>query len=267
MYFGSILQQQHTRAWQANVWDANFMAVWHFSKNNALCYTDSTANQNDLVQWPGNANKTAQVTQSGIALPCGQFGCYIGYQGVLSANDSPSLEITGSYLMEESWIHPLSTTPASEWMGKLTPQANTNGYYMEYLNTEGLGCEFGFFNDGSYYNNPRVNTTTAIPLNVWTYIVGMLNNGSVNGEAGILCYYNASVQPGTYPYQTGSDIVSADNSPFLIGYNTGGNSFNYGSIGEMRLSNIARSSAYMNYVYNQLSVANAGLSLGAIQLV
>ena len=32
-------------------------------------------------------------------------------------------------------------------------------------------------------------------------------------------------------------------------------------------SHIARSSAYMNYVYNQLSVANAGLSLGAIQLV
>lgn len=263
-FYGCSSQTQHTRSWQSNVWvengSQNFAAVYHFNKNGVFSYLDSTINENDLQQWPGNGNHTAQVVLSTASLPCGLLGAYTGYQGVLSAADSTSLEITGPNITEESWIIPTSQTVASEWIGKYTPQTYNNGYYMEYLNTEGLGCEFGFFNGASYANNPRIDTTTTIPLNIPTYIAGVLNNGTVNGEAGILCYYNSLNQPGTYPYQTGSDTITADTSLLLIGFARGGNSFNYGTIFEIRLSKITRSQSYLTYTNTVLSTVGSGIT-------
>ena len=255
--FGAPAQTQHNRAWQANVWDQYFAAVYHFSQNGTLSLLDATANKNDLELWPGNANKSATVIASTTMLGCGLTGAYLGYQGVLVAVDSPSLNITGKNLTEESWILPLSTSPASEWIGKYTPQNPENtlcGYYMEYLNVEGLGCEFGYFNNVSYTDNPRLNTTTSIPLNTITYIAGELTNGISSVS------YNGVNQPGTLPYQTGPDSITEDTSSLFIGFGQGGNSFNYGTVFETRVSSIARSAAWITYTDTVLSSATGGVA-------
>jgi hypothetical protein len=102
-----------------------------------------------------------------------------------------------------------------------------------------------------------VTAATAISTVSPTYVTATLSAGT-NGTVNI--YYNGALEAtGTPP--SGSPAIVTDTTPFLIGTFLGGNFF-YGAQFCVRVSNIARSAAWITYTYQILNDAQGGMTLG-----
>jgi hypothetical protein len=100
-----------------------------------------------------------------------------------------------------------------------------------------------------------VTVATAISTVSPTYVTATLSAGT-NGTVNI--YYNGALEAtGTPP--SGSPAIVTDTTPFLIGTFPGGNFF-HGAQFCVRVSNIARSAAWITYTNTVLSSATGGVA-------
>ena len=223
-----------------NVWDANYMAVWHLDEagtGSATDYSDSTINANYGEGGGGNSwlpNQTPGKIASGQSFTPNDY---------IQGPNTPSLTVS-SQLTMEAWVNLANANNNQKIVGKTstTPGVNTGYGYILGVQTNGLYPEFW----DSAQTGPFTFTSGAVPNTLWTYIavtwttggniIGYVNGAQVNSIPasgnGIGTLTNG-LRIGVAPYH-----VSADQY------------FVTGLIDEVRISNTARPGSWIQTEYN-----------------
>jgi len=220
----------------SSTWDSNYKGVWHLANGKTLGALDATSNGN-------NGTITGSTATVGQIDGAGSFN---GSQYIDNGTSS-SLDIPGD-ITATAWI-------------KQTNQSGFQGVFSR--SNSNLPAPF------DYYINPTVpyqiafvgsDTTqlasnNPIPTGQWNYI-GFTVSGNTT------TFYINGVPDGT---ATSSTHTSGGTHRFLIGARDDiGTAFN-GTIDEVRISNVARTSDWIKTEYNNQFAPNTFTTIGAEQ--
>jgi len=234
MYYGNPTcsnQQDPT-----NVWDSNFVGVWHMGDAGPTYAYDSTSNNNTGTQSGG-------VTFGAT----GQIGETTSYDG---SNDkvSTTLDVQPSAMPQTTW---------TAWIKPTTAIGHpSTGHRCVFSDDDGgydRGVESTRSNDG-YFNIFTGSGTwkpTTPDINQWQYIVVEYT------PTNILFYKNGT----QYSYGS-APSGQASNNKFTIGTNPGFTEYFQGLIDEIRVSNIARSASWIATEYNNQNNPESFYTIG-----
>jgi len=221
-----------------NVWDSNFQGVWHLANNE-----DSTPNDNDGTAYggvsiggvEGKIGKATEFDAVDDYLDCGN--------GLHTGNDGED------FTVEAIW----KRSGTDDGKGAVVATGGTgwqHGYLMEARNFSSVG-RYGFLveiNDLSGEGQrlgPDASSINAYDNN-WHYTVITINRTTEEGKA----YWDGELKK-TDTITQGSDLYN-DGTPTRIGrlgqYSEGPHYMD-GWIDEVRISNIARSAAWIKASY------------------
>lgn len=240
MYYGNpgISSQQNA----SGVWDANYKMVQHLQEStggtNAIL--DSTANGNH-----GTDNNTPTLGATGKIDGAITFD---GADDLIEVSDSVSLDITSGITIE-AWVNP-TTIDADHRRIVIKSHTDWNAphyMYSLWVHQDGLG--FGF-NDGTtriYANKGSVSTGS------WQYVAATYN-GTLQE------WYIDGSSVGT---QAATGTIVTNDQPLIIGSALGTTTRFDGTIDEVRISNVARSSDWLGTSYNNQNTPATFFSLGS----
>ncbi|MFC2123119.1 DUF2341 domain-containing protein [Bacteroidota bacterium] len=227
MYYGNagISSQQNA----SGVWDANYKMVQHLQEDTggANSILDSTANGNH-----GTDNSTPTLGATGKIDGATFFD---GSGELIDIDDSASLDITDNITLE-AWVNPTTVDTNHRRIVIKSHDTWEAPHYMYSLWVHSTGLGFGF-NDGTtriYSNEGTVSTGS------WQYVAATYN-GTVQEW-----YINGS-SVGT---QNATGTIVTNDQPLIIGSALGTTTRFHGSIDEVRISNVARSSDWLQTSYN-----------------
>lgn len=228
---------------KTGTWDANYAGVWHLANGTTLSASDSTANGNNgtitgATATGGEIDGAAKLSGSGQYIDVG---------------DRPSLQITGDNATVEAWINTSEASPSQyerlivkEIPGNASPYI-TYGMFRNAGNTTLNWCK-------SSGGTLACATTSSLPLNSWTHVVGTYDGSSlkvyVNGALNDTVAVTGNISPTTQDLVIGGD--TADNAEY----------FN-GDVDEVRISNSVRSADWIATEYSNQSAPSAFYSMGA----
>jgi hypothetical protein len=210
-----------------NVWDSNYKGVWHLKENpsgTAPQMKDSTSNNNGGTS-AGSMLSGDQIT--------GQIDGSLDFDGSndeINSGNGASLQIT-SALTVEAWAKTASTGSVQ---GIVSKQVSTyNGYQLRKYSDNKY--RFGVGNPGTYYATSNVAYTDSN----WHYVVGVKSSTNY-------LYMDGAQQTSTF-----SATLTDSGSSFNIGraYSNYNGYWWNGQIDEVRVSNVARSSAWIYASY------------------
>jgi hypothetical protein len=248
MYYGnsSASSQQNP----TGAWDSNFMGVWHLPNGSTLSANDST----------GHGNNGSISGAGAVGGEIGGAASFNGSSSVISIGGASSVQITGQITMS-GWVNVPVFPP---------PDANGNCCWSYIIGKGYDGSNEGFFlrlNDqngpmlleaGSYQyptNNTVGWTISGWNTNSWHYVVG-----SYDGSAWHV-YLDGVLEDSSN--QTTGAVASG------AGVSLGGTLINgtltrfwNGDLDEVRLSNIARSPAWIAAEYHNQSSPSTFFSIG-----
>jgi len=207
-----------------NVWDGNFKFVMHFPETSGIHY-DSTSNNNDGTAQGG-------VTKDAVGKIDGADD-FDGINDRIRVRDSSSLSFTNNALTIEAWVK-LDTLPTAETA----------------ILRKDMQWQIGFIDSNTIRNLVRTNGATGwtaandedytFQTNTWYYWTFVYDGSKIVHEI------NAA-QVGSTHTVTGSIV---DNSnPVYIAYCVYTNEYLDGVIDEIRISNTARSAAWIKASY------------------
>jgi len=212
----------------AAVWDSTYAAVWHLGSSVA----DSTANGNNGV------NNGSVVTQ-------GLIGSASQFDGTswIEVATSPSLELNGQATFE-AWVKlgPI-VNDYTRIIDKKPVWSDTQGYDFEYHPGFGFASSLGSGDDFSRAENLNLDGQ-------WHFLTA--TNSSAAGHIyldGVDRTTDFSISP-----------LEAGPSPLDIGRSPANVAYFGGAIDELRISNVARSPAWIQAEY--LSMTGAFTSIG-----
>ncbi|MEE8209066.1 MAG: DUF2341 domain-containing protein, partial [Nitrosomonadaceae bacterium] len=250
MYYGNptAANQQDV----VNVWDSNYKAVWHLSEDPDAAgekWEDSTSNNNDIV-----VTTCSQCEQ--ISIADGQIGRALELNSGgdrFVAFDSPSLDITGDQFTLEGWARLDTPNPQDAAFIHKSPGTNQERYM--------LGVDGG--TDPALINH-RVTTdsghfrydTGSIEDDEWTYTAAIYN-GSLASNPRFFAYDNGVKISSN---NAEGDILTTT-ADVLIGKRADGRLY-VGQLDELRISDVARSDAYITTSYNNQNSPSTFLSCG-----
>lgn len=208
-----------------SVWDSSYLGVWHLkeSGSGSGAFKDSTSNAKNATGGAGTPTKAPTLTSSG-AINGGQtFGDgddYIETPGITYTND-----ITVS-----AWVKGGTQTP-SDWnywvrAGTLSVEFGT------FAGVSGNGS--GTFKDNVASGTPAV-SGTIVTDNAWHYVVGVISSTNMR------FYQNGVLRNTNTGYPGGQSHAS---QAFQFGGDGATRGWN-GTIDEIRISNTARSTAWI----------------------
>ena len=207
------------------VWDTHYSGVWHIGYGASVILADSTSNANVLTN-AGSITATTGAT--------GGAGYFNGGNGLTKSSFSGQPTANSPFTVS-SWVHPNAG---------LGGQVTVFMFGADSVSPYGYGT---FVNSGTYYgssafdsNNGPSTSTVALTPSAWNYLVGVYsattNSVFINGALG------------TTPTSYSSAAVQAGGA--YIGRWSGTQEPMYGSIGEVRVSNIARSADWIATEFN-----------------
>lgn len=209
-----------------NAYDANYMGYWPLSSD----FNDRTSNNIDLS---GNGS----ISAGGAA---GAFGASTDFDGTNDYLNGVS-SLPTQYTITATVYNDVEPTQANAPTGCYTTFAELPG---SSTSDRGLGYEdvadviTGYHYDGT----PKTATSNAVtPSGAWVC------GGSTYSGIQVVAYANGS--PGT-PISAGNPYTGYVTPEFIIGRFSGG--YFDGKMQHVSLHNVARSSAWMAYEYNQL---------------
>jgi hypothetical protein len=211
-----------------NVWDSNYKGVWHLKEdptNMAPQMKDSTSNSN------GGTSGGFMTSGSQVA---GQIDGSLSFDGSndeITCGNGASLQIT-SALTIEAWAKTSSTGAISGIVNKQV-DVSYNGYQLRKYSDNKY--RFAVGNPASYY----AASDSAYTDSNWHYIVGVksaTNYLFVDGLQQVSTFTNSITESGS-----NFDIGKSYSS--YSGYWWGG------QIDEVRVSNVARSAAWLSASY------------------
>ena len=219
------------------VWDTNFKAIYHLNENTL----DSTSNNND-----GSINGTV-IDYTGKLAGAKDFA---GDTDYIEVPTNSSLTLTSQATLE-AWVNLTDANVNQKIICKYDLGA-TGGYI--------LGVQTNALYPEMFNGTDRSFTAGTISNSTWTYLtVTWLSNSAVVG------YINGT-QVGTVA--NGTADMAADTEDLVIGaesWNTRDAFEVDGTIDEVRISNIKRSSGYIKTSFNNQNSPGTFYSTGSIQ--
>lgn len=212
----------------AAVWDGNFDAVYHMVDATTSTVSDSTSNNND-------------GTKKGVNLPVevtGKVGLGQDFTTDWIYNetfwdvmpDDVSIEAVIKYVISASEV--------------IFTKFNISGEDRITLRIAGTSNLVHLWGEASDAGIKAVFSTDALSNNIWYYVAGVHTH-----DAALKVYLNTAEDTGE---TLGSIGDGTDLSAFIGVANDGGTEQFAGIIDELRLSNIARSVAWLKGTYNSL---------------
>lgn len=220
----------------ANVWESGFKGVWHMDETSGTSLTDSTANAKHAVK----VSETDPTAVTGIISGAQDFDGSNDYAQVAPYN------ITSSTATFSGWIKGLKTgdysgiiysRDASQPIG-ITYDYNSNR--LTYSWNSGSSSTWG-------WSGPT------IPANQWAYVSVSIGT---NQATGYVCY------SGTCYSATNTLAHSAQtwSTNFKFGYDSSASNRKFdGSMDELRISSVARSSSWINAEYRNMTGQTNGV--------
>jgi hypothetical protein len=244
VYYGNTNAQNVNSA--KFVWESNYKAVFHFGSGSTFSALDSTANNN-------HATNVADVT----AYSSGKVGSagYFSGSNYLTVPNIPSL-VSAQQFTVSAFVYP-QTLVSTAWFSK-----GTAGSYTDNI----LFCLDGEPRYGVKNGLDNMAVAPAITTNSW-YGMSVVFDGSQTGNANRLKIYQNATQ------QVADFIIDNYTVPATTSANTGleyigthgvtSSSWRWlGYIDELRISSVARSSAYNKFMYNNINSATNELTFG-----
>jgi hypothetical protein len=229
----SISTAQNTGSFSpANVWDSNYVGVWHLPNGTTLTANDSTSNSLN-----GTLTNTPTATAGQID---GAVAFVTSSSQYISLGSTAPLQLTGA-LTIEAWVHP--TADNGRILSNLTLSSGYQGYDV-YVNSGGVELQLG--GTGGLHQL----LSASVPLSATSHYVGTFDGTTtgiayVNGVAG---------SP-----DTGFAGLLAGSTAYISQFGPGGSGFWGGWLDEVRLSKIARGADWILTEYNnQFGPGNIG---------
>ena len=219
-----------------NVWDSYFKGVWHLKDYTASQVNDSTTNAN-------NGTKKAANEPNEIDGKIGKAQNFDGVDDYVSVPDSSSLRIT-SQLTVEAWVYPKN--PGATDKNKVIFRGATFNFQPGYDNT------YRTFRFEIYTTTwtGLISDNYAVDWETWQYFVCTYDGSYIRIYKNGVEIKNKS--------QTGS--LSSPSATLYFGCQSPSTASYYGLSDEIRISNVARSAAWIKASYN--SGNNSLLSYG-----
>ena len=204
-----------------NVWDSKFKGVWHMKDLTTSTIEDSTSNNNDGTKKAANE----PIEADGKIARAQSFD---GNNDYISVPENNVLDPT--IITIEAWVK-ISSAPTNN--GNIVEKGENKGYRFRINNDQTVS----WFDRGGAVNHLK--TTTKVSLNSWTYIVVM------GDSSGLKIYLNGVLD------KSGGSAYGGPNtsSPLCIGACKEFNEYFNGLIDEVRISSVARSSAWIKASY------------------
>jgi hypothetical protein len=222
------------------VWDSDYVGVWHLGEvGTGLAdeYIDSSLYQNHGQGGDG----IGSYVPSRVTSPIGHgqnFSDHFIDCGNATSLDATSLDITGNQITLQLWMqYPSATHPS---MGPFNHKGWYNGYRLIMSsNSQNMRVNLGPKPTGGTYD---LGTSQTIAPNQWHHVVATYDGSLVK-------FYVDGIQDSATMEMT-TNILSALPEPFRIGHgdHPEGVPWTYpwlGQIDEVRVSNIARSGAWI----------------------
>ena len=229
-----------------NVWDSNFKSVHHLKDNTTSAVLDSTANNNDGTK--KEANK-----------PYESLGKIAKGQQFISGGDNyiniKNVSLATHRITVEAWIKtPGHATMSPFIVAKvLSPYNPPYAEYVTYVNRQN-----GDFPGQVTFYLPTsgeittVQTTNRVDDDEWHYVAMKYDGENIKVKRDDDAFNSVAA----------SGNMSLDTEPTYIGYQSANPTQTFvGIIDEVRISNVARSDAWIKASYN--SGNNSLLSIGA----
>ena len=210
-----------------NVWDSNFRAVWHLKDYTSNSVKDSTSN--GLIGNKVNNNEPLEVD--------GKIGKAQSFDGT---NDY--IEVARSSVTE-----PTTAITVEAWVFNPTNQKRSvvhhwYGYTLEFFHLGGSSLHEAGFVIYTTSGSKHLNSTVEPQFNQWLYLVGTYDSST--GQMRL--YENATL---TAQY-THSGTLVYSNRPLRFGCRSDSFEYFYGKIDEIRISDVARSAAWIKASYH-----------------
>ena len=223
-----------------DTWSNGYFGVWHKEET-----TGGVVDSRGL-QSNGTVHGSVVRTATGIIEN--------GYEYYSTSSDSDDIEVPGnttnqqvSDVTMEAWVYPHSCRNSDRFVQKRRTDVNNFTYNMG-------------FDDSSYHPHVRMWTTLGaggnltmtgtLTQNAWNYMVGIYDTSAQNIRGQI----NKNTQE-TLGGQTGSLVYAGTNNEIDIGGVNGrsGSGTMDGILDEIRLSNVARTKAWLDATYENIS--------------
>lgn len=227
-----------------DVWDANFVGVWHLSESGDYPQDSS-----------GTGNHMTAKGGTPVYSTAGEIGDAIDYDDASSeyhsAPDDATLDITGA-------------ATYSAWLKAATPSGTNKRLLGKGETSANYGLWFLLQNSGAFFFGSgagwRQSSGTSYDDDAFHHIVGVYDNGGNVTDYHV--YGDGSLDDGS---TVGSRNVSANSEKFSIGceFDDGTpENFSDGTIDELRVSNTDRSS---DWIAQDFAVVDTGLTYAAIE--
>jgi hypothetical protein len=211
-----------------NTWDVNFLAVHHLDETAGTLF-DSTSHHNNGTPY-GTPNQDGTGKIDGA--------CY--FDGINDHFILPQVFSTQSQFTMEAWIY---------------PQTGARYFISQFRNSQGHGVflQVGYNPDHiEWYINSNSSGIAGITLNTWYHIVLTYDGTTAR------IYKNAGT-----PNSKACAAPAWPAEGMYIGDRSAGGRQFHGMIDEVRLSSIARSSAWISTEYNNQNNPSGFYSVGA----
>jgi len=213
---------------QANptgVWDSNFIGVWHMNETNAI---DSTAKGN-------NGTSSGGVVYTASGKIGGALG-FDGSSGYIQVPDTSSLNATK--ITVEAWVY-LNTAPTD--LATIAAR-----YYTHYVTIDNsMHIENIIYTPGE---SGWKTSASQVPLNTWTYVAytynGSMLSQFINATDDKDFSISGDLQPGGSTSGNWKLYFGAQNQLGTVIRKLNG------MLDEIRISNVGRSTAWINTTYN-----------------
>ncbi len=213
----------------ADVWDSNYLAVYHMNDNTSSDVSDSTINSFDSIK-----NATDHPIQIN-----GKIGYGQSFDGVNDVLNSSNPGLDPENLTLEAWSY--ETVGGSTYPRIISKETATvaNPYAME---THSGVRKVGVYVGDGIGEGYAITPTDSISFASWYYFAGTFNNATNQ----LLMYINGSLAASAAT----AHFIKDNGTYFLIGNNPLKNRQYEGILDEIRVSNIARNNSWFNCSYD-----------------
>ncbi|MCH7533404.1 MAG: DUF2341 domain-containing protein, partial [Gemmatimonadetes bacterium] len=247
----STFQGNVTSNGVTGVWDSNYKGIWHLNEDpsgSAPQMQDATSNNND-----GTSNGT-MTSGDRVDAKIGKGIDFDGSNDWIQAEDSPSLNLTGTAFTLTAWVK--STADQNDDAGIIIK--GTGAYEIHLgVQAEDNGNTRVKTDDGAgatYLTGP-----TVLSQNVWYYMAGIYNGSTLR------LYLNGT-QDAT-ANRTGNILTTSSKALVLARRAIGDNRFFTGVIDEAHMSDTPRSVSWLHTEYHNQDSPAGFYTVGAEQEV
>ncbi|MDI9431454.1 MAG: DUF2341 domain-containing protein [Planctomycetota bacterium] len=241
LYYGHASAEA---AWDASgVWDANYIGVWHMDDATTSTISDSTS-------YAGTGTKIGADHPVEATGTLGMAQDFNGTDtdGIVIA-DSDEWDFSGSDSFTVSaWVQPDTGYSSTATYPKIVEKGDNTAAYEWQLNVKNTGIIYISISGAGL-----TSTGLTLPVDEWSHVAY-----SQSGSTGALVTLNGGAD--TFTAAAYKPAIPTGDSTAHIGQRYGGTGGIDGTIDEVRVSNIARSAAYLKADYH--STAGSLVTMG-----